>query len=258
LAVWDPTDSAIWTAPGTTKTRFGGEGTGWTVYYPYDWATNCDYRFCARLIRESPTTTLYFAYFADPHFGASSWKHLATIRRTVGVTGFRYLGSFLEDFGERSWIPRSFVVGNQWMRIGSSQLEWVDVRQALFNSSIGWSNPYTNHFDGDVVSVGFRLETGGDTLRDNVPGDVLSRPAGVRPQDLPLQPPMLQIAQRDGFPEVWVRGTPGQKYTIEASSNLVHWVKIISADSGVTLRDLDTGASGIQNRFYRARLWTGL
>jgi len=252
FAVWDPADSHPWTSPGVDKTRFGGEGTGWTTYYPFNWQTNVTYGFCAQILRENPTNTLYLAFFGDPSVGV--WTHLATIRRTVGVAGLKYLGSFLEDFGERNWISRSFLVGNQWARVTGGR--WLDLRQALFNCSLGWSNPYTNNYDGDIVGAAFRLETGGQTARDNSPGNLFQRDPGVRPSDLPVQPPRVGLV--GGPVQIRLNGVPGLNYTVQASSNLLHWIDFVTVTAtinGVDVTDTTTGAS---SRFYRAKLATGM
>jgi len=256
FAVWDPAEANPWTGSGVDKTRFGGEGTGWTTYYPFNWKTNVAYRFCAQILRESATSTLYLAFFSDPESGR--WKHLATIRRTVGLAGLNYLGSFLEDFEYRNWISRSFLVGNQWARVAGGQ--WLDLRQAQFNCSLGSSNPYTNNYDGDVVGTFFRLETGGLTERDSSPLDIFTHDAGVRPNDLPVRPPTLGlVAVVGGPPQIRLGGVPGLNYTVQASSNLVHWTALGTVTATSDVVDVnDPAAAAASSRFYRAKLATGM
>jgi len=255
FAVWDPADANPWTGPGVDKTRFGGEGTGWTTYYPFNWKTNVNYRFCALMLRESTTTTLYLAFFNDPETGI--WKHLATIRRTVGVSGLNYLGSFLEDFAEKNWISRSFLVGNQWARVAGGQ--WLDLRQAQFNCSLGWSNPYTNNYDGDVLGASFRLETGGLTARDNSPLDIFTRDAGLRPNDLPVQPPTVRLGGGTGSPwQVRLGGVLGISYTVQTSSNLLDWLDLGTVTVTNNAVDVSDPATTASRRFYRAKLTTGM
>ena len=256
FAVWDPADNHPWTAPDVDKTRFGGEGTGWTTYYPFDWQTNVTYGFCAQILRENATNTLYLAFFRDPTVGL--WKHLATIRRTLGVAGLNYLGSFLEDFGERNWISRSFLVGNQWARVAGGQ--WLDLRRALFNCSLGSSNPYINNYDGDVVGAAFRLETGGQTVRDNSPGDVFLRDVGVRPANLPDEPPTLGLIRSPGnSPQVHLTAVPGLDYILETSNDLIHWTDLTTVSATNHEVTINTPEAGTPiSRFYRTRLATGM
>lgn len=256
FAVWDPADNSPWTAPGVNKTRFSGEGTGWTTYYPFNWREGVTYRFCAQILRENPSNTLYLAYFHDP--GAGTWKHLATIRRTIGVPGLNRLGSFVEDFGQRNWVARSFLVGNQWARVAGGQ--WLDLRQALFDCSLGWSNPYTNNYDGDVVGAAFRLETGGLTVRDNARGEILLRDPGQRTSDLPSQPPTVRLIGVPGGPlQIGLRGIAGLDYVVQVSSDLANWTNlgtVTATSSEVAIGD--PNPSVVPRRFYRAKLATGM
>jgi hypothetical protein len=257
FAVWDPADNNPWTGPGVAKTRFGGEGTGWTTCYPFEWKTNVTYRFCSQIIRESATNTLYLAFFHDPE--ADLWKHLATIRRTVGMVGLDYQGSFLEDFTEHNWIPRSFLVGNQWARVAGGQ--WLDLRQGCFNCSVGWENPYTNNYDGDVAGRSFRLEAGGLTVSDTFIGDVLQRDAGVFPPDLSVRRPMLTVGLSPaGWFKLEFAGVLGLDYEVLTSEDLIHWPLVGGQVPAITpiTTICDGSTAVIQKKFYQVRLKTGM
>ena len=197
FSVWDgPIAEAqvAWKAADVTAARFGGEGTGWMTYWPFIWETNVTYRFCIQITHEAGNT-LYHAYFYEPVGG---WKHLASLLRPVAGAGLNYFYSFNEDFGAHCCVARSFLVGNEWARRWNGQ--WVDLSAAIFGHSLGQCS--TNAFDADVVGQSFRLETGGDTVRDTDPGSVLYRSAGTQPASLPPEVTATNNAG-DGIPGWW-------------------------------------------------------
>lgn len=186
FSVWDPTSDIAWKASDVVAVRFGGEGTGWATYWPFDWQTNADYRLCVRITPQG-TNTLYHAYFFDPAVGA--WKHLVAIPRHVAGGAVTFFYSFNEDFGARYWLARSYLVGNEWARTRAGQ--WIDLTNGLFTVAYGDD---TNAFDADVVGRWFRLETGGDTVRDTPVDTVVARAPGVQPTDLPDESNHVPVA----------------------------------------------------------------
>lgn len=250
FAVWDPADAVVFRGEGVIAQRFGGEGEGWTTYYPFDWKTNVPYRFLTQIISDSRTHTLYRAYFYDPEPG--HWKHLATMRRMVPIAGLNHFGSFLEDFGEFNWLARSFRVGRQWARYGASQ--WLDLRRGYFDCSI--SAPHPNSFDGDLAGEFFRLETGGKTVRDNHPGDVMLREDATRPLYLPVDPPRLgPISFSQGQLQFELRGAPGLEYQVQVSTNLTVWTAHTNLTLSVSPMRVNIVAPEQEGpRFYRSSL----
>jgi hypothetical protein len=252
FAVWDPADPLVFRGSGVDAQRFGGEGTGWTTYYPFEWKTNVSYGFLTQITRETSARTLFRAYFYDPESG--QWKHLVTVRRLVGMAGLNYFGSFIEDFGENNSLARSFRVGRQWARHHTNQ--WIDLRRGFFNCSIGWSNPYTNSFDGDVEGEYFRLETGGQTVRDNNPGDVMLRAVSVRPTGLPVDPPQLGLLTvSGGNPILELSGAAGLDYQVEYSSDLNEWSVLSSLHLSTRSAQVsDPPSATARCRYYRSSL----
>jgi hypothetical protein len=190
FSVWDPAGDIFWKDPEVVAQRFGGEGTGWATYWPFEWQTNVVYKLYVRLTPDG-NNTLYQAFFFDP--GRGKWKHLVSIPRPVANASPDFFYSFNEDFGARHWLARSYLVGNEWARTSDGQ--WVDLSTGLFDVALG--DYSTNAFDADVVGRWFRLETGGDTTRDTEVGTVLVREPGVQP-NVPFDD-----LDQDGLPDKW-------------------------------------------------------
>jgi hypothetical protein len=69
------------------------------------------------------------------------------------------------------------------------------------------------------------------------------------PPGLPVAP-KLTVAVSSGFCAVTLTGTPGYNYVIEGSSDTVNWVPLQTNAAPFTF--VDTGASGLSMRLYRA------
>ena len=113
FSIWDPpsggTTEVIYKDANAQGGRFGGEGTGVVIYYPFDWQEGTLYSFA---IEVSPYSggAEYRGYFID-----HSTLHvtlLATIRRPGATPTLGYAGAFLEDFAETPDVRRSGLFGN--------------------------------------------------------------------------------------------------------------------------------------------------
>jgi hypothetical protein len=53
FSIWDSTNGTpvevMWKANDVEAVRFGGEGTGYKVMFPFNWVENTTYRFCVTL-----------------------------------------------------------------------------------------------------------------------------------------------------------------------------------------------------------------
>ncbi len=178
FSVWDPADGgetfiAATPHPNTQGGRFGGEGTGVVTYHPYNWQPDVTYSF-AIAVSAYDGGSQYKGYFLDPAEG--HWRLLATIRRPKGPTTLGYVSSFLEDFASTSTMRRSGLFGNAWVQAADGT--WSNPTSVYFNASI----PDLAHqnFDGDPVGLMFRLETGGNTVKDTDIQTYSTLEAGVR------------------------------------------------------------------------------
>jgi hypothetical protein len=68
-------------------------------------------------------------------------------------------------------------------------------------------------------------------------------------------PPDLRLAQQPAGMQVTLQGELGSTYSIEASTDAVHWVPLTNeVNSTGTMTVTDTAAANYPVRFYRARL----
>lgn len=182
FSVWDPTTGGfaelIWADSDVVTKRFGGEGTGWKAMWPFDWVEGKTYRLCVTLEHVSLFATDYTAHFYNPDTG--TWKHIATFRRLDGEHSFSYISSFVEDFGSTINSPRSCLFGNAWLHTFND--EWCEIRKARYATGGSKINK-----DADVVGQLFRLETGGDTIKDTSSYSLLVRdPSKIKPSNRDL------------------------------------------------------------------------
>lgn len=191
FSVWDPTSGFVWKAPDVEAQRFGNEGTGWKTHWFLPWQTNVVYQLCVRFVHEA-SSTVYAAYFRDPL--TNSWKHIASIARPIPNATTGYFYSFDEDFAGTCWVPRSYLVGNEWTYTTLGQ--WINLSNAML--SVAHNQCRTNAFDADVQDCWFLLETGGDTFRDTLPGTVLTRNTCGEIPSLPEWD-----TDEDGLPDSW-------------------------------------------------------
>lgn len=104
FSYWDLNTAAgllakhIYTSPGTTRARFGGEGDGAQTRNGYNWKLNTWYTTVTRAWKVG--TDLYIACFIQDD-SSNEWLHTATIARPQSSPN-RYLGvntsSFLENW----------------------------------------------------------------------------------------------------------------------------------------------------------------
>jgi hypothetical protein len=90
--------------------------------------------------------------------------------------------------------------------------------------------------------------------------DIFTHGAGVRPNDLPVRPPTVGLVRVvGGPPQIRMGGVPGLDYTVQASSNLVHWTALGTVTATSDVVDVnDPTAAAASSRFYRAKLATGM
>ena len=240
-SIWDPPGGGfadlVWNDNDVVAQRFGGEGTGWKVMWPFTWNEGSVYRFCVKL-SNTATNTDYDAYFFDPAVGI--WKHLATLRRHDGPHAFSYASSFVEDFVGTFDAGRSALFGNGWLRRLSGT--WVELRTANFASGGTQTNK-----DADVVGKMFRLETGGATSNDTPNYTTLTRGAADRSPD----DAGLTITAASSLPDVTLnwQTLPYRGYEVQWTDDLIAWPPAQTA-SVITNRWSEPTPAG-PRRFYR-------
>lgn len=239
-SIWDPPNGGVadlvWNDADVVAQRFGGEGTGWKVMWPFSWNEATSYRFCVKL-SNTGTNTDYDAYFLDPTSGA--WKHLATLRRHDGPHSFSYTSSFVEDFGGTLDLRRSALFGNGWLRTFSNT--WVELQTAKFATA---TNTHTNK-DADVVGTMFRLETGGATTNDTPLNTTLTRMAeGRNPDDL-----NVAINQDTSNIQLNWQTLPFRSYEVQWTDDLTSWPFLQNAS--VVSNRWSQSIQGTPQRFFR-------
>ena len=240
-AVWDPPCGGyadlVWSDTDVVTARFGGEGMGWKVAWPFTWSEGASYRFCVKLTNAS-TNTDYDTYFFDPSVG--TWKHLATLRRHDGPHAFSYASTFVEDFAGTLSSARSAYLGNGWLRTMTG--DWVELLHAQFATQ----GPQTNK-NAVVSGNQFWLGTGGTISNSTPPHTTLARSAfGKLPNDLSLT--VAPPTAADSIQLSW-RTLPFYIYYVDWSDDLSDWPA-----SQSILTSTNTWADSVQGRakrFYR-------
>jgi hypothetical protein len=240
-SLWDPSGGGfadlVWNDSDVVVQRFGGEGTGWKVEWPYLWNQGTTYRFCVKLTNSGANTD-YDAYFFAPELG--SWKHLATLRRHDGPHSFSYVGSFVEDFGGSLNSARSALFGNGWLRAWSGT--WVEQSRARFPAS----GTYTNK-DAGVVGKMFRLATGGITTNHTPVNTTLTRTAtGKTPDDCSLT--ITTVSNGTNVQLNWPT-LPYLGYAVQWTDDLGSWPALQSAAATSNIWSQST--QGRPQRYYR-------
>lgn len=241
FSLWDPSAGGfadlVWNDSGVVAQRFGGEGTGWKVEWPYLWNQGTTYRFCVKLTN-SGTDTDYDAYFFAPELG--TWKHLATLRRHDGPHSFSYVGSFVEDFGGNLNSARSALFGNGWLRAWSGT--WVEQSRARFPASGTHANK-----DAGVVGKMFRLATGGITTNHTPVNTTLTRTAtGKTPDDCSLT--ITTVSNGTNVQLNWPT-LPYLGYAVQWTDDMSSWPALQSAVA--TSNAWSQSMQGGPQRYYR-------
>ena len=155
----------LYSAPGVEVARFGGEGTGARLLFPYPWKVGEPVRFRLTVEPDGADRTAFTAYIGD---GKTEMKIgvLSTLShgRPPVLTG---INSFVEDFwrnGEsRKLVRRAAFTG--YASRESADAKFVPASAAWFTAD---SNALKT-VDAGPVPGGAFLQTGGETKNATVP-----------------------------------------------------------------------------------------
>jgi hypothetical protein len=163
--------------------------------------------------------------------GQSSWLVLSNIVTGAGTASFDFKVS-----SEQNWDFLEFYLNGRRLAHWSGEVGWLNFQ---FSVPAG-QNSFEWRYVKDPVNGSVGLDA---AFVDNI---VLPPPSGMPTTTIQM------LREPDGSVKLTVSGPPGQAYTIEASTDLLKWEPLPSAQalsSGASF--LDTAVTGHQTRFYR-------
>ncbi len=166
----------LYAAPGGHPGRFGGEGTGEHILFPYRWHVGRAYHIAIRSRRIGQRTAYGLWIYRSRK---KRWMHLATFStlagKPLGIISGEGSGyySFIEDFRRNTASAkevRQAIFGPMWISRGHNK--WVELTRAAFESSHApWEA--RGHIAGVVMGSRIRLTTGGATRENTAVGKML-------------------------------------------------------------------------------------
>ena len=187
FSLWDPlngdtTASIVYSYPGTTFSRFGGEGTGWHAIKDNMWTENNWYTLLTR--RWDVDTNTYFGYWIE-NVTNSTRTHYVTINYPLNGVYFdagNSGSSFIEDWSGSGQNMRKVYYTNGYKR-QSSDNTWVPFSPYTFNYTQpnDTTYPYGDRWNAGIAGNTIFLQTGGSTLLlwfqvKLIPGRLISLP----------------------------------------------------------------------------------
>ncbi len=162
-------------ADGISVSRFGGEGTGAHMMWPFPWVCGHTYRLA---VTATPLggRIAYAAYLYISRTGR--WKHLVTFSTLIGRSGGLLRGyyAFIEDFRRNTQSAqqvRRALYGRGWVQGRTGH--WYELTKAVFTaSSSNWEAKQS--IDAGVAGSHFYLQTGGHTRQHTKLGAILVMP----------------------------------------------------------------------------------
>lgn len=160
FSIWDPCE-VVEVGPSVQSSRFGGEGTGWKTWLPFDWKTNVVYTVRVTAELETSRSTLY-SCFVDVQ---GSWQLISRIRRHGSGELLNHLHSFLENWSmDDRYAKRGYFLGQSVIDRYNRQYQLNDVET-------GHSTPRTDttSWSWGVADDKFYLEIDGHKNTQPIP-----------------------------------------------------------------------------------------